>query len=137
MCLWACPTLCDPMDSSPSVSFVHGVIPARILEWFTISSSRSSSCFLQLLHWQVNPLPLYQLGNPYIYSISQECDPIFNFQQGQPLNIASLQILGGYNYLHSHFKYIFKVSSSRKRRMTFLLGSCCLSIIFMMLTFSI
>ena len=41
-----------------------------------------------------------------------------------PSNIASLKISGGYNYLHSYFKYIFKVSSSRKRRLTLLLGSC-------------
>ena len=29
-----CPTLCDPMDCSPSGSPVHGILQARILEWF-------------------------------------------------------------------------------------------------------
>ena len=31
--LQSCPTLCDPMDCSPSDSSVHGILPARILEW--------------------------------------------------------------------------------------------------------
>jgi len=28
-----CPTLSDPMDSSPSSFSVHGILQARILEW--------------------------------------------------------------------------------------------------------
>ena len=38
-----CPTLCDPMDCSPSGSTVHGISQARILEWVAISFSRGSS----------------------------------------------------------------------------------------------
>ena len=37
------PTLCDPMDGSPSGSSVHGISQARILEWVATSSSRGSS----------------------------------------------------------------------------------------------
>jgi len=37
------PTLCDPMDYKPPGSSARGVIPARILEWVAISSSRGSS----------------------------------------------------------------------------------------------
>ena len=35
LCLVAqlCPTLCNPMDSSPPGSSVHGILQARILEW--------------------------------------------------------------------------------------------------------
>ena len=29
----SCPTLCDPMNCSPPVSSVHGILQARILEW--------------------------------------------------------------------------------------------------------
>ena len=36
-------TFCDPMDSSPMGSSVHGILPARILEWITMPSSRGSS----------------------------------------------------------------------------------------------
>ena len=33
----SCPTLCNPMDSSPPGSSVHGTLQARILEWVAIS----------------------------------------------------------------------------------------------------
>ena len=33
------PTLCDPIDCSPSGSSVHGILQARILEWIAISFS--------------------------------------------------------------------------------------------------
>ena len=36
----SCPTLCDPMDSSPPDSSIHGILQARILEWVVISFSR-------------------------------------------------------------------------------------------------
>ena len=39
----SCPTLCDPMDSSPPGSSVHGILQARILEWIANSFSRGSS----------------------------------------------------------------------------------------------
>ena len=38
-----CPTLCDPMDCSPSGSSVHEILQARILEWVAIPFSRKSS----------------------------------------------------------------------------------------------
>ena len=37
--LQSCPTLCDPIDSSPPGSSVHGILQARTLEWVAISSS--------------------------------------------------------------------------------------------------
>ena len=33
----SCPTLCDPIDSSPTGSSVPGILQARILEWVAIS----------------------------------------------------------------------------------------------------
>ena len=38
----SCPTLCVSMDCTPGSS-VHGILQARILEWFAISFSRESS----------------------------------------------------------------------------------------------
>ena len=38
------------MDSSPTGSSVHGIFPARILEWFAISSSMGSSRPRDLTH---------------------------------------------------------------------------------------
>ena len=40
--LQSCPTLCNPMDGSLSVSSIHGIFQARILKWVAISSRESS-----------------------------------------------------------------------------------------------
>ena len=37
--LQSCPTLCDPIDSSPPGSAVPGIVQARTLEWAAISFS--------------------------------------------------------------------------------------------------
>ena len=39
--LQLCPTLCDPIDSSPPGSPVPGILQARTLEWVTISFSNA------------------------------------------------------------------------------------------------
>ena len=39
--LQSCPTLCDPIDGSPSVSPIPGILQARTLEWVVISFSNA------------------------------------------------------------------------------------------------
>ena len=39
--LQLCPTLCDPIDSSPPGSPVPGILQARRLEWVAISFSNA------------------------------------------------------------------------------------------------
>ena len=39
--LQLCPTLCDPIDSSPPGSPVPGILQARTLEWVAISFSKA------------------------------------------------------------------------------------------------
>ena len=39
--LQSCPTLCDPIDSSPAGSLVPGILQARTLEWVAISFSNA------------------------------------------------------------------------------------------------
>ena len=39
----SCPTLCDPIDSSPPGSSIPGILQARILEWAAISFSKMIS----------------------------------------------------------------------------------------------
>jgi len=39
--LQSCPTLCDPIDSSPPGSPIPGILQARTLEWVAISFSRT------------------------------------------------------------------------------------------------
>ena len=67
-----CPALCNPMNCNPPGSSVHGILPARILKWGAISSSRDFpdlgiepvslvSCLgRQILYhwatWEIHPL---------------------------------------------------------------------------------
>ena len=37
--LQSCPNLCDPIDGSPPVSLVPGILQARVLEWGAITFS--------------------------------------------------------------------------------------------------
>ena len=57
----SCPTLCNPMDSSPPGSSLHGISQARIVEWIATSFPRGifpdQGLNLCLLHWQMNALP--------------------------------------------------------------------------------
>ena len=39
--LQSCPTLCDPIDSSPPGSPIPGILQARMLEWVAISFSNA------------------------------------------------------------------------------------------------
>ena len=40
--LQSCPTLCDPMDSSPPGSSIHRILQVRILEWVAIFFSKKA-----------------------------------------------------------------------------------------------
>ena len=39
--LQSCPTLCNPIDGSPPVFSIPGILQARTLEWVAISSSNA------------------------------------------------------------------------------------------------
>ena len=39
----SCLTICNPIDCSPPGSSVHGILQARILQWFVMPFSRGSS----------------------------------------------------------------------------------------------
>ena len=41
--LQLCLNLCSPMECNPPDSSVHGILPARILEWADMPSTRGSS----------------------------------------------------------------------------------------------
>ena len=57
-----CPCFCNPMDSSPPGSSVHGIFQARILEWVAISFSFIA---LALLLYKYLPLVVTININPY------------------------------------------------------------------------
>ena len=61
--LQSCPTLCDPIDSSPPGSPVPGILQARILEWVAISFSNAMHAnSLQLCSTLCNPMDSSLLG---------------------------------------------------------------------------
>ena len=39
--LQSCPTLCNPIDGSPTDSSIPGILQARVLEWVAISFSNA------------------------------------------------------------------------------------------------
>ena len=46
-----CPTLCDPIDSSPPGSPVPGILQARTLEWIAISFSNAWKWKVKVKSW--------------------------------------------------------------------------------------
>ena len=59
--LQSCPTLCDPIDSSPPGSPVPGILQARTLEWVAISFSVPCIGRQILNHWTTWEVPQYNL----------------------------------------------------------------------------
>ena len=73
----SCPTLCDPTDSSPPGSSVHGIFQARVLEWGAIGFSVYSLQTLILrkyrkgkIYSQNAPNQTLELQRPWTESLS-------------------------------------------------------------------
>ena len=66
----SCPTLRNPMDCSPPGSSVHEILPARTLEWDSMTSMifqgivPTQGSNPRLLRWQADSFSLYHLGIP-------------------------------------------------------------------------
>ena len=62
--LQSCPTLCDPIDGSPSGSPVPGILQARTLEWVAISFSNTWKWKVKVKsHSRVQPYSQQKCGN--------------------------------------------------------------------------
>ena len=72
----SCLILCDPMDSSPPASSVHGILQARILEWVAIPFSRGSS---QPRDWT----PVTNFGRQVLYHLSHQGSPLETLDQAR------------------------------------------------------
>ena len=70
--LQSCLTLCDPMDCSLPGFSIHGIIQARILEWFAMPSSRDlpnpgiEPASLTFPELATGSLPLVSSGKPFV-----------------------------------------------------------------------
>ena len=64
----SCLTLCNPMDCTPPVFSVHGILQARMLEWNAIPFSRGTSQLRNFEPWslalQAGSLPSELQGSP-------------------------------------------------------------------------
>ena len=61
--LQSCPTLCDPIDTSPPGSSIPGILQARILEWVAISLSSAAAKSLQSCPTLCDPIDGRPLGS--------------------------------------------------------------------------
>ena len=59
----SCPTLCKPMDCSPSGPSVHGILPIRVLGWIAMPFSRD------IFYWWPNDGSLLKLERLTNWSI--------------------------------------------------------------------
>ena len=89
--LQSCPTLCDPIDGSPTGSPIPGILQARTLEWVAISFSNASK-------WKVEVKSLSRirlLATPW--TVAYQAPPSMGFSRqkywsGMPL-LSSLLLL--------------------------------------------
>ena len=80
--LQSCPTLCDPIDSSPPGSPVPGILQARTLEWVAIS-------FSSAWKWQVKVKSLshvWLLGTPC--TAAYQAPPSMGFSREPVLDLS-------------------------------------------------
>ena len=72
--LQSCPTLCNPIDSSPPGSPVPGILQARVLEWVSISFSSAGKWKVKmnsLSQVQLFTIPWTSLPGSSVHRISQ------------------------------------------------------------------
>ena len=109
------PTLCDPMDCSPSGSSVHGILQTRILEWVAISYPRGSSWPRDWTHVSMgDSSPRCHLGSPRQMSPGEgrsqtsegnnpgpalACAPSISVSSGEPLFPSGPYPLSGWHCL--------------------------------------
>ena len=88
MCMCArslqlCLTLCDPLDCSPQVSSVHGILQERIIEWvpmpsFSRSSQPRDQAFVSMspvFHWVIHSIPIIVSSLFPMQVIERNADP--------------------------------------------------------------
>ena len=84
--LQSCPTLCDPMDSSPPGSPVPGILQARTLEWVAISFSNAWKWKVKMKVKSLSRVPL--LATPWTAACQDPLSMGFSRQEywsGVPL----------------------------------------------------
>ena len=103
--LQLCPTLCDPIDGSPSGSPIPGILQARTLEWAAISFSNAWK-------WKVKVKSLSRvlfLATPW--TVAHQAPPSLGFSRqeywsGVPMPSPTLHLGGSIFLLRAGGKWI-------------------------------
>ena len=98
--LQSCPTLCDPIDGSPSGSSVPGILQARTLEWVAISFSNAWK-------WKAKVKSLSRvrlLATPW--TAAHQAPPSMGFSRQEYWSGVPLKVT--YLVLNRHGKYMWK-----------------------------
>ena len=100
--LQSCPTLCDPIDSSPPGSPVPGILQVRTLEWVAISFSNAWK-------WKVRVKSLSRV-QPLAWTAAYQAPPSMGFSRQEYWSGVPLPSLNWYwgggkrNKLHKESK---------------------------------
>ena len=93
--LQSCPTLCDPIDGSPSGSAIPGILQARTLQWVAISFSNAWK-------WKVKVKSLSRirlLATPW--TAAYQAPPSMGFSRQEYWTGLPLVVLDIHNFLWS------------------------------------
>ena len=109
--LQLCPTLCDPIDGSPPVSPVPGILQARTLEWVAISFSNAWKWKVKVKsfsHVQLLSTPwtaAYQAPPSMGFSRQEYWSglPFYTAQGIQPIFYNNLKL----NIIHKNIKSLY------------------------------
>ena len=102
--LQSCPTLCNPIDGSPSGSPVPGILQARTLEWVAISFSNESE------KWKWSPVWL--LATPWTAAYQAPPSMGFSRQQylsGMPLPSPNSTTYQGYICILLYYNHLLEI----------------------------
>ena len=123
--LQLCPTLCDPIDGSPSGSTVPGILQARTLEWVAMSFSNAWK-------WKVKLKSLsraWLLATPW--TAAYQAPPSMGFSRqeswsGVPMPSLSYTVVLPYIYQvllwHRVFIIFHPISSKKGQKFNHVLG---------------
>ena len=91
--LQSCPTLCDPIDSSPPGSTVPGILQARTLEWVAIS-------FFNAWKWKVKVKSLSRVQLCDLMDCSLPGTSVHGVFQARVLEWSAIAFLQGSYFVH-------------------------------------
>ena len=82
--LQSCPTLCDPIDGSPSGSTIPGILHARALEWVAISFSNAWKWEVKVKSFS----PVWLLATPW--TAAHRAPPSIGFSRQEYWSVVPL-----------------------------------------------